>query len=83
MSNVYQLYDDDKEFDVSYSLEAKELKKVFDSEKFIFVYQHDNGDVRFHSGKKLTVGDLTYLQKVANVKTDRVIEYNMFKDEDE
>ncbi len=76
--NVVQLFDNQTAHDVSHSLQAKELHKVFKSEKFMFVSYEEDGNVRFHSGAKLNIGDITYLQKVMNIKADGIIEASMF-----
>jgi len=79
-NNIEHLYDRNKEHAVAYSLQSEEIKKVFETEKFMFCLYNENGTVQFHHGDKLNIGDIVYLQKVMNLKCDKLLEKSMFPD---
>ena len=83
MTNVVSLYDDETTYDVDYNLQDKALDKLFKSGKFIIVHELEDGCIRYNVGKDMTVGDLSYFQKVLNLRTDERIQFNMYKELDE
>ena len=71
---LLQLFPEDHAIDVEHFLEDKALTKRFRNEKYILIHQREEDDtLRFHSGKKLSIGELTYLQKMLNIQIDNIL----------
>ena len=77
-SNILSLLEEGPKHEIHHTLQNIELQKIFKAEKFVFITYQEDGGVSFYSGRHLDLGDITYLQKVMNVKCDEIITESLY-----
>lgn len=83
MSNVIPLRRGQECLDVAHKVRENNLCDIFESNSFIFVGTiPTDGSVVFNAGPGLSIGDLTYMQKVFNIKCNELINSSMYGEPD-